>query len=92
MVNCCHLFYHLEYELYLQKTGKVPNTSLATRLSNFADYADLANHFPRRPVRYQHLILQEDWFMSGTKSLNDIAAHGSMTSDEMSAFNASIWT
>ena len=89
--NSVDLFYQFEYELHLQKKGKIPNTS-ASKLANFADYADLPNHFPPRPLRYQHLLLQDDWFMSGKKNLCDIVAHGSMTSAEMSAFNASIWT
>lgn len=57
------LYYHLELELHTQKDGKLPRTSSSKLVQNFKEYADLRNNFPPIPLRYEHLILSQDWFM-----------------------------
>lgn len=57
------LYYHLERELHSQKDGKLRSTSSSKLAQNFKEYADLIANFPPLPLRYQHLILKQDWFM-----------------------------
>eukprot|EP00956_Cyclotella_meneghiniana_P011036 scaffold15460_cov39-Cyclotella_meneghiniana.AAC.2 len=61
-INCYHLYYALERELYLHQHGIRPHVKY-TSPDEWTNYGDLARVFPPRPVRYENLQLSPIWFL-----------------------------